>query len=99
MGMLFARVCHHYGMSYRECMALPMKTFWMLNRNISRILAEKDLRAFQIAVSTQTGEAALELQKRLIDEFDNPYRTNKSAVPVIDEERDEVGFAQLKNMI
>jgi hypothetical protein len=96
--MLFSRVCFHYGLSYRECMDLPMKTFWMLNRNIGRLLAEQDLRSFAIAVSSQNGEAGMALQKKLIDEFDNPYRMENSG-PAIDEERDEEGFAQLKNMV
>lgn len=99
--MLFSRVCFHYGLSYRDCMAIPMKTFWMLNRNISRVLAEQDLRAFQLAVSTQSGEAASALHTKLLNEFDNPYRMDKTAEVaevVIDEQRDEAGFAQLKLM-
>lgn len=95
--MLFSRVCFHYGMSYREVMDLPMKTFWMLNRNISRLLAEQDLRAAEIAVSVNSGDAMKALHTKLLKEFDNPYRMENSG-PVIDEERDEEGFAQLKLM-
>jgi hypothetical protein len=99
LGMLFSRVCFHYGMSYREVMEIPMKTFWMLNRNISRVLAEQDLRAFQLAVSVNSGETATALQAKLLEEFDNPYLMDGAGdAPVIDEERDEVGFAQLKMM-
>jgi hypothetical protein len=100
LGMLFSRVCFHYGLSYRDCMTLPMKTFWMLNRNISRVLAEQDLRAFQLAVSTQNGEAASALHTKLLSEFDNPYRMDQEAevAEVIEEQRDEAGFAQLKLM-
>lgn len=101
LGMLFSRVCFHYGMSYRECMALPMKTFWMLNRNISRVLAEKDLRAFQIAVTAASGgEAAVALQTKLITEFKNPYVMDEEEVAkeAAEEPRDEAGFAQLKMM-
>ena len=98
--MLFSRVCFHYGLSYRDCMALPMKTFWMLNRNISRLLAEQDLRAFQIAVSVNSGDAMQALQTKLIDEFDNPYHMDPEfqAEEIVEEQRDEAGFAQLKLM-
>lgn len=98
--MLFSRVCFHYGLSYRDVMSLPMKTFWMLNRNIGRVLAEQDLRAFQLAVSVNTSEAAVALHTKLIGEFQNPYRMDVDGMaPTIDEERDEVGFAQLKSMM
>lgn len=99
--MLFSRVCFHYGMSYREVLALPMKTFWMLNRNISRVLAEQDLRAFHLAVSTNSGEAAAALHTKLLKEFDNPYHmaVEPENEAVLDEERDEIGFAQLKSMM
>lgn len=101
--MLFSRVCFHYGMSYRDCMALPMKTFWMLNKNISRVLAEQDLRAFQIAVSATNGEAAVALQAKLQSEFSSPYVMDKNfeaqaSKEVVEEPRDEAGFAQLKLM-
>lgn len=101
LGMIFSRVCFHYGMSYRDCMDLPMRTFWMLNRNISRLLAEKDLRAISVALSAVSEEAAGALQTKLVEEFQNPYvmeHQDEQAQEPIEERRDEAGFAQLKMM-
>lgn len=44
-------------MSYREVLALPVMTFWMLHRNVDRIAAEQDMRSATIAVKSQSGEA------------------------------------------
>lgn len=81
-------------------MRLPMKTFWMLNKNIGRILAEKDLRALEVGFAVQSGEAAQALHTKLTIEFDNPYHIDPEvqAAEIVDEKRDEAGFAQLKLM-
>lgn len=94
--MLFCRVCFHYGLSYRELMNLPIKTFWMLNKNIGRLLAEQDLRAMRITAVSQDAQAAKEHAEGLLEEFDNPYKTDGSEL--MHEERDEAGFAELKLM-
>lgn len=95
-GFVFSRVCLHYGMAYAELMRLPVKTFWMLNKNVSRLLAETDLRRLSLTAAAQSADAAASHSERLIAELDSPYVFEN--VPVLDAERDEVGFAELKLM-
>jgi len=64
-----------YAMNYREVLALPLHTFWMLNRNVSRIQAEEDLRAFRLLVAAQHGEGAAETFRDLQTEIGTPVVT------------------------
>jgi hypothetical protein len=43
-------------MGYRETLDLPIKTFWMLHKNVDRIAAEQDMRAASIAIQSQSSE-------------------------------------------
>lgn len=88
----------HYGLGYRELMALPIKTFWMLNKNVNRLLAEKDLRALSMAINSQSNEGVTALREKLSEELGNPYGSQPVDNP-LDEERDEAGFEMLKNMM
>ncbi|HDR9086356.1 hypothetical protein [Burkholderia vietnamiensis] len=83
-------------MTYREVMALPIRAFWTLNRNINRLLAEEDLRAFVLHVSRQSVEAAGEYETKLRSEM---FPGKGDAVnPRLNEKRDEAGFSELKLM-
>ncbi len=35
---------------------MPVKTFWMLHKNVDRIAAESDMRSAMIAIKSQSGE-------------------------------------------
>lgn len=86
----------HYSMTYWEVMGLPIRAFWMLNRNINRLLAEEDLRAFMLHVSRQAAEPAQEYETKLRTEIfpDQVNATNSR----LNEKRDDAGFAELKMM-
>lgn len=53
----------------QKVLDLPLKTFWMLHKNIDRLEAEKDLRAAQLAAQTQSGEGFKELVRGLQKEM------------------------------
>jgi len=83
-------------MGYRDLLEVPIKTFWMLSQNIERILAQKDMRALTVAVSGQGSEAAQSHRQNLIKEVGTIAKLVVD--PMRDAMRDEVGFAQLREM-
>lgn len=75
---------------------MPIKTFWLMNRNIERIQAQKDMRSLTVAVCGQGGEAAQEFRQRLVVETGTTVKLKFD--PVRDATRDEEGFSALKEM-
>jgi hypothetical protein len=82
-------------MTYWEVMALPIRAFWTLNRNINRLLAEEDLRAMMMHMARQSPEGARDHEIKLRAEL---YQTEQKFDP-LNEKRDEAGFAELKAMV
>jgi hypothetical protein len=56
-------------MGWEEVMRLPVRAFWMFNRNIQRVSAEKDLRAMRVHASASSGEAIAALREALVAEI------------------------------
>lgn len=81
-------------------MKLPIKTFWLMSANIDRILAQKDMRALTVAVCGQGGEAAKDHRKQLVLEIGSVVKTDELSATkaLMNAERDESGFAELKIM-
>lgn len=77
-----------YGHSYYDVLALPLKTFWMLNRYVDRLRAEADLRALAIQNASQSGEAAQKISEHLRMEVGTPV--------IIEKKFDEEKFKQLQ---
>lgn len=46
-----------YSKSHRDVMGLPLKTFWMLDRNISRVQAEEDRRQLRLLLAAQSSDS------------------------------------------
>lgn len=76
-------------------MALPIKTFWLMNSSIERISAQKDLRSLTVAVCGQGSEAAQEYRQRLILEVGTIVKLDSNPMNAV---RDEAGFAELKKL-
>jgi hypothetical protein len=90
-------VLSYYSLSYDGLMAIPIKTFWLLNQNIDRIEAQKDRRSLSVAVCGQGGaEAASSLHERLVIESGEVVKLKFD--PVRDAERDQDGFNALKEL-
>jgi hypothetical protein len=85
----------HYPLSYEQVMALPVRAFWTLNRNINRLLAEEDLRAMTLHVSRQSAEGCSAYEAKLRAEI---FPTAGGGFDPLKAERDEAGFAELKAM-
>jgi hypothetical protein len=54
-----------YALTDKDVMAMPMRRFWALFRNIAKLRAEESLALLQIQNVAQSGEAAQELGDRL----------------------------------
>jgi hypothetical protein len=39
-----------YGLSDEQVLKMPIKRFWLLQRNVSRLAAQEDVRAFNVAL-------------------------------------------------
>ena len=82
-------------MSYGEVMNLPIRAFWLMNSNVGRLYAEKDLRAVTVQASRHGGEPMEEIRKNLIVEMGDVGKV-KEGPRVIEANRDEQGCAELK---
>lgn len=91
---MFCEVSHFYSMPYRDLLAMPIKTFWLMSGNIRRIRAGDDLRSLMTAAAAQSPEGARECQERLTIEIGDVIKEPS----VMEAVRDEVGFAELKLM-
>ena len=85
---------HFYGFDYQKVLALPIKTFWAIDRQINRVRAEADLRGMRVASTSMGGEGVQALQEMLLGEMGEPIRLDpiKSAV------RDTCGVEDLRRM-
>jgi hypothetical protein len=85
-----ARIMRNYGgMSYRETLKLPIKTFWSLNRQVDRLRAEEDQRQLRLANAAQSAEGAKSLTEELSREIGTPV--------VMEKKFDADAFANLQD--
>lgn len=68
---------------------MPIRRFWLLESNVSRISAERDLRALQVSMGSQHGDSARTLTEGLAREL---------GVVVVTEELDRSGVGLLRSM-
>jgi hypothetical protein len=87
-----------YTLGYVGTMTLPIRSFWMMNANIDRLTAQKDMRALTVAVCGQGGEAAQAHREQLILEVGTVVKLDDSPMSAANTARDESGFADLKAM-
>lgn len=76
-------------------MDLPIRVFWMMNSNIGRLLAEKDIRAITVQSARHGGDCAVEIRKNLEVELGNTGKVKDDGGHV-DAVMDEEGYAELK---
>jgi len=73
---------------------MPIRAFWLFSGNIRRVRAENDMRALMVATASQSAEGIENHQERLVLEIGLVMTDN----PVLDVDRDEKGFSELKMM-
>lgn len=82
-------------MSFEEVMRLPIRAFWLMDRNIPRIQATEDMRALEVSTSTQSSEGFTAHRDKLLKETGEVFKGN---LIVYDDTRDEAGFEELRLM-
>ena len=88
-------------MSHAEVMALPLKTFWLMNKNADRIMALSDLRGQMVAMSSQfDSEQITSFRQQLSLEAGDLVKTEKGEETDsrLEAKRDDAGFASLQMM-
>jgi hypothetical protein len=88
-------------MGYEAALKLPLKTFWLMNRNIDRIEAKNDMRAMSVAIVAQAnGDSVQQFRQELVVEAGTIVKLEgegEDTTP-LEAKRDETGFADLKMM-
>lgn len=85
---------HFYATPYQTVMEMPIKTFWLMSGNIRRIRAGDDMRQLMTAAAAQSAEGIGEYRQKLILDIGTIFTEG----PILNAERDEAGFAELKMM-
>ncbi len=88
-------------MGYAEVMRLPLRTFWLMSRNIDRIEAKQDMRAMSVAIVSQSNaDGVTQFRKGLVVEAGTIVKLEgeEANAGPLDAQRDESGFADLKRM-
>lgn len=80
-----------YGFSdTKKLLATPVVTFWMLHKNIDRLMAEKDLRVADVAIRSQSADSVVKLfedlrkQMGTIVDFDKVFTEQEMIVEKLD---------------
>lgn len=96
MAYMVCRVSRFYGMTYRDVMTLPIRTFWVMNSYVDRLRAEEELRSIDVQVGIQSADGYRQLIDRLHRERGEPAKYSPLAPHL--HQRDEEGVKKLKLM-
>jgi len=94
-----------YAMHIRDTLELPLRTFWMMHRNIDRMAAEQDRRNISVFGHSFSGGEGLERLVEHLDreigsvvETDDRKPDGQERHPVLDMEFDAEGLNALKGL-
>jgi hypothetical protein len=77
---------------------MTMKRFWLAHECVDRISAQKDMRNLTVSVVAQSGDAASDYRRKLIVEVGPIAKMSTASMVQESAQRDEGGFAELKEM-
>jgi hypothetical protein len=83
-------------MGVEEVRELPLKTFWMLHKNIDRIYAERDMRSTELMIKTQSSEGVKSLLEDLRKSYGAVIEIDVAAT-AMREKLDRKGLTSLKS--
>lgn len=87
-----------YRYTHDEVMTLPVRMLWILNNTATRLMAERDSRRLDVAISAQSAEGYKTMKERLSDEMGDVIKVSGSYLLEMRSKRDEEGVAALKAM-
>lgn len=85
-------------MPFRDVLALPIKTFWLLHKNIDRISAERDMRSLMVMGSVQSSEALTSMTENLRKQMGVIVDLDEAAAAVEDAVFDSDGLNALRGL-
>jgi len=83
-------VCRSYSLATTEVLAMPIKRFWLLEKNISRLEALDGIRQLDITVASQGKEGYEDMHRQLKGQI--------GLITVVTPELDKRGLEGLRNM-
>jgi len=69
-----------YGSSYQDTLELPLKTFWMMSNNVSRLRAEEDIRALSVSAGSASEKGFEQSQEALKREMGEVFKRPKHMI-------------------
>lgn len=75
---------------------LPIRSFWLMNSTVGRLLAEKDLRAITVQATRHGGDVYTQVREHLHIEMGEVGKVEGEQQQMA--VRDQVGFDELKFM-
>lgn len=87
-------------MSYDEVRAIPLRAFWFMQSQVTRLMAERDLRALSIAeaaalITSDHAEHSGSVRTKLVKELSIDIDRSEQ----ITEQLDRVGLEQLRRIM
>lgn len=89
-------------MSYQDVLAMPLRGFWMLSAQVTRVRAEEALEMLDLFLlanancDPETGSEAL--RKELLKRLGEPVKVS-SPPGTVDPDQHEKGISELKNLL
>ena len=77
---------------------MPVTTFWMLNRNVDRLTAERGLRDVALMAASQSSEGVKEVIEGLKKQMGSPIKFEEHAPPRETPKLDREGLNSLKDL-
>jgi hypothetical protein len=97
-GFLFARIMRFYGMAFREVLTLPIQTFWMLHRNVDRVVAEENYKSAIIAASAMGGDGLTTLLEDLRKQMGDVVIVDEAKLAMQEAKLDREGLNSLRGL-
>jgi hypothetical protein len=85
-------------MNYKDVLSMPLRTFWMMNKNIDRIMAEADMRMLSVVAYAQSGDGIEDFTKKLRDQVGKIVEID-AAKMAMSETYDREGLLALKALV
>jgi hypothetical protein len=93
---VFCRVAQFYGHTFAQVLEMPVRIFWVLERQISRIQADSDLRHLALLAASHGGENFQTTHARLVAELGTVAA--KTTAGIMNVKLDEAGLQELQGM-
>lgn len=91
LGFMYCQVIRFYGLSDEAVMRLPIRRFWLLLKNIRRLMAQEELRLFNLMLHQ---DAKTESVKDFMGVLRREVGETHRAKPVFD----RAGLEELKRL-